>query len=273
MKRTFTIFLITLLLLSACGGPSEEIPETAEVTEAATEMPTEAPTVAPTETPTEAPTEAPTEPPTQPEHSLLYIPGVTVEDVILYFNEVCLDAEIITDGDASLLQKWVIPIRYRLVGEYTDEDLQTLTGFTDWLNTVEGFPGIAEAQDDSEINLWFHFCHQSDMPGLMGDWAVGLDGAVTFWYEDNEIYTETICCRRDVDQYLRNSVILEELYNGLGPVQDTLLRPDSLIYAEYTVPQTLTEIDELLLKLLYHPEMICGMDAAACEEVIRRLYY
>jgi hypothetical protein len=32
-------------------------------------------------------------------------------------------------------------------------------------------------------------------------------------------------------------------------------------------------VDELILKLLYHPEMLPGMNAAQCEEVIRRLYY
>ena len=72
---------------------------------------------------------------------------------------------------------------------------------------------------------------------------------------------------------MRNSVILEEIYNGLGPVQDTDLRPDSLIYSAYSTPQELTEIDELILKLLYHPDMVCGMNAQECEAVIRQLYY
>ena len=77
----------------------------------------------------------------------------------------------------------------------------------------------------------------------------------------------------EFDQEVRNSVILEEIYNGLGPVQDTDLRQDSLIYSGYSIPQELTEIDELLLKLLYHPDMKCGMNAAECEAVIRNLYY
>jgi hypothetical protein len=59
----------------------------------------------------------------------------------------------------------------------------------------------------------------------------------------------------------------------LGPIQDTGLRPDSIIYQEYSEPQELTEVDELILKLLYHPDILPGMNAAQCEEVIRRLYY
>ena len=96
---------------------------------------------------------------------------------------------------------------------------------------------------------------------------------MTFWYEDNAIYDATICYRTDLDQYLRNSVILEEIYNGLGPVQDTDLRSDSIIYSAFSEPQSLTEIDELILKLLYHPDILCGMNAEECEAVIRELYY
>lgn len=206
-------------------------------------------------------------------HSDLYIDGLEVERVIQYFNEVCLDAEIVNSGDASRLQKWTGPIYYTLYGEYTDEDLATLSGFVSWLNTIEGFPGISEARIPEDTNLRIHFCSQPDMIDLMGDNFWGMDGAVTFWYSFDEIYDAIICYRTDLDQYLRNSVILEEIYNGLGPIQDTQLRPDSIIYALYSQPQQLTDVDELILKLLYHPDLQCGMNAAECEAVIRQLYY
>ena len=107
----------------------------------------------------------------------------------------------------------------------------------------------------------------------MGSNFGGLDGAVTFWYTDDKIYNCTICVRTDIGQYVRNSVIMEEVYNGLGPIQDTSLREDSLIYSGYSEPQELTEIDKLILKLLYHPELNSGMNAEACEAVIRKIYY
>ena len=107
----------------------------------------------------------------------------------------------------------------------------------------------------------------------MGENFSYMDGGVTFWYNEDEIFDAIICYRTDLDQYLRNSVILEEIYNGLGPIQDTALREDSIIYTEFSQPQALTQIDELLLKLLYHPEMQCGMNAEECENIIRRLYY
>ena len=259
-KHTHLLLILLLcFLLASCGKPAGPIP--------ATEPSTLQVTVP-------AQTELPvTEVPTQPPHSDLYIPGLSVEDVILYFEEVCLDAEIINSGNPRVLQKWVTPIAYTLHGDYTDEDLQVLASFAEWLNSLDGFPGIQEAGSDETANLRIHFCSLEGMVTIMGEQFSGMDGAVTFWYMDDEIYDATICYRTDLDQYLRNSVILEELYNGLGPIQDSTLRPDSVIAAEFSLPQALTDIDKLILQLLYHPQMQCGMDTEACESVIRQLYY
>ena len=153
------------------------------------------------------------------------------------------------------------------------EIIDTKSSFADWLNTIEGFPGIQETTDPGLAKLRFHFCTEAELPELMGPDYVYMDGAVTFWYNYNRIYTATICYRSDIKQYTRNSVILEEIYNGLGPIQDTNLRPNSIIYQKYSETQKLSPVDELILKLLYHPEMLPGMNAAQCEEVIRRLYY
>ena len=259
--------LIPLLLCLLLTGCTQAAPEATQSAAA----PETVPVV--TEAPTERPTEAPTEEPTLPPHSEFYIPGLDVEDVILYFNEVALNAEYINSGDPSFLQRWNAPISYRVNGEPTAEDLAKIEEFSGWLNSRFGFPGIYEAGDGAYANLQIHFCDQQTMIDLMGDNHWGSDGAVTFWYRDDVIYDAIICVRTDLDQHLRNSVILEELYNGLGPIQDTELRPDSLIYAGYSEPQALTEIDELILDLLYHPDMKCGMNAAECEDVIRQLYY
>ena len=266
MKR-FLSLLLCLLLLSGCATPSYR--NNGEINFPTFPQPTE--TEPPTET--EAPTQTePTDPPA-PEHSPLYIPDLSVEDVITYFNEVCLDAEFSEGGNASLVQKWDIPIYYTIHGDTTEEDLATLNNFAAWLNTIEGFPGISEADDLVHANLNIHFCAQDELIEILGENFYGTDAGVVFWYEDNAIYDATICYRTDLDQHLRNSVILEEIYNGLGPVQDTDLRPDSIIYSAFSEPQNLTEIDELILKLLYHPDILCGMNVEECEAVIRELYY
>ena len=256
MRRLVSLWVLLALLLCSCSYVPGKI---------VTEPPVTDPTV------TEPPA---TEPPvTEPEHSGLYIPDVSVEDVIRYFNEVSLDAEFANGGDATKVQKWDVPIRYTIHGQPTEADLALIDTYTQWLNTIEGFPGIREASSPGETNLDIHFCSYDQMINILGTSFYGCDGGVTFWYRSDRIYQETICIRTDLDQNIRNSVILEEIYNGLGPVQDTDLREDSIIYSGYSIPQSLTAVDELILKLLYHPDIRCSMDKEQCEEVIRRLYY
>lgn len=274
--------LLAAALLTGCVLPDFRalipIPTEADHTEPSStvttppETETSVPVTEPVTDPVTEPETEPTPAPV-PEHSDLYIPGVSVESVILYFNEVCLDAEFVNNGDASLLQKWTAPIRYYIYGKYTDQDMQVLTGFSEWLNTIEGFPGIAVTTVPSYANMSIHFCTRNELLDILGDNFYGTDGGVTFWYANNAIYDATICYRTDLNQTVRNSVILEEIYNGLGPVQDTDLRKDSIIYSGYSEPQSLTAIDELILRLLYHPDIKCGMNASQCEAVIRQLYY
>ena len=262
MKRFFCVFVLLLcgVILCACCLISDQVDE-----QLATY---------PQETNSEPIIQVATEPmETVPEHSQLYIPEISVDDVIVYFNEVCLDAEFITEGDPSRLQKWTIPIYYKIYQNPNQEDIAVLNSFAAWLNTLEGFPGIYETDDPTVANLNIYFCSQHQMLDILGNNFASMDGGVTFWYRDDEIYDAIICYRTDIDQYVRNSVILEEIYNGLGPIQDTSIRTDSIIYSEYTQPQSLTEIDELILKLLYHPNMRCGMNREECEKVIRNLYY
>lgn len=280
MKKLLSYGIILALVLSLFSGC---IPQNVPATQSTTGQTTGATTpessaatnsTASTAGTTGAATQPSTAPTVMPEHSELYMPNVSVEDVILYFNEVCLDAEFVNQGDPTKLQRWETPIRYICYGTPTDKDKNVLETFADWLNTIEGFPGIQETQDPSLANLRIHFCGPAEYLTLMGDNFSGTDGGITFWYNGaNEIYDAVIGYRTDVDQEIRNSVILEEIYNGLGPINDTELRLNSVIYAGFSTPQSLSEEDKLILKLLYHPQMQCGMDAAQCEAVIRQLYY
>ena len=257
------------------GAATETSDSTVSTDTTATEASeTEVTTSAPTETTesTSAPTEITVE--TEPAHSDLFISYVSADEMVQYFSEVVLDAEFVNSGDASVLQRWESTICYSIYGAPTDEDLQTLETFVQYLNTIEGFPGMREAEGDWEENLSIYFCDQQELMDRMGEQHWDLDGIFTFWYDGwNTIYDCTICIRTDIDQEARNSVILEEIYNALGPAQDTDLRQESIIYAGYSIPQALHPIDQVILQLLYHPAMACGMTIDQCDAIIRQLYY
>ena len=108
-----------------------------------------------------------------------HIEGVDVETVITYFNEVCLNAEYTDGGNPSLLQKWNIPIKYHLSGQYTNEDLGVLKNFVDWLNTVEGFPGMYSVDTADEANLKIHFGTRQELIDILGSNFADVDGGFT----------------------------------------------------------------------------------------------
>ena len=213
----------------------------------------------------------------EPTHSELYIEGYSVEQVIDYFSEVVLDMEYSDGiGDTTLVQKWLFPISYRTEGKPKKGDIAVLNGLFEQLNQIEGFPGISPAEDGAPENMLLGFLEKNDFNDRFSDVVNGEDafGAVQFWYytATNEIHTAHIGYRADMDDGSRASVLVEEIVNSLG-ISDTVLRTDSVVYQYSNENSVLSEVDILILKLLYHPEIKCGMNATDCETVIRKLYY
>ena len=95
MKKTVFCLIFIAALLTACGK-TEQVPGGVErpSVSVTAEMVLPSPVLTPSPEPTPSP---------KPEHSSLYIEGLSVEDVITYFNEVCLDAEFVNSGDPSRL--------------------------------------------------------------------------------------------------------------------------------------------------------------------------
>ena len=221
--------------------------------------------------------EVPKDPEQTDSHSVLYLEDYTVEQVVKYFNEVVLDSEYFSgEGNYRLVQKWTEPICYRILGEATETDRDILKNLFNELNKVDGFPGIVAATENEYAHLTLYFYDYQDFNANFGSIVnyEEADGAVEYWYynDTNQIYDARIGYRTDIDQHIRNSVLLEEVVNGLG-ISDTILREDSIIYQGYSEVQELSEMDWLIIKLLYHPDIKCGMSQEECADVIKRLYY
>lgn len=284
MKRGLYLgWVIALtLLLCACmdipgGGGTTTVPSS----EAAAAVPSTAPSTEPATQPSAAPvTTAPVvEIPelTKPAHSQLYLPAYTFEQVWENFEEIVLHMEYSDGvGDSSLVQKWNTPMRYRVYGDPTQEDLEVLAVLFGQLNELEGFPGVQIAADWETENLALYFVDPESFSAIFSEIINGEDayGAVQFWYytDTNDIYTANVGYRTDIDQTTRNSILLEEIVNALG-VSDTVLREDSIVYQYSNDNLALSDMDWLILKLLYNPAIQCGMDWERCRAVIGELYF
>ena len=291
MKKKIIILpvLLILFLLVACGNHTNsqsEVTEDVETEEAGTENTevedTEAEDTDIEDTDVEdteiddAGTED-TESEFQEEHSALYLEQYSVEEVLRCFNEVVLDAEYSTGaGNASLVQRWDEKIYYYVEGNPTGEDLAKLQTLFGQLNEIEGFPGIQEASNDLEANLYIFFEDREAFDMRFSDFLQGeyANGATQYWYytDTNNIYLESIGYCTDMPADVRESVLLEEVINGLG-LSDSQFREDSIVYQYGDNAKELSDMDWLILKLMYHPKIRCGMDVTECERVIRELYY
>ena len=271
MKKAVIFLLLLGFLLCACTTKP-----TAQSSEPTTE-PTENSSVPTTEVTEPEETATPTTAPTEPPHSALYLPQYSQEQMLTYFNEVVLNVEYSDGiGDATLVQKWSNPIYYRYHGNPTDEDKAVLENLFAQLNAIPGFPGIHETDSIYLENLSLNFLNPQDFRDSFSDVVHGEDayGATQFWYwtATNEIYDARIGYRTDIDQITRNSILIEEVINTLG-ITDTVLRTDSIVYQYSNENLALSDVDWVILKILYDPDIQCGMGATACKEVFQRLYY
>ena len=264
--------LLALILALALCGCAAQVPET---TTPVTTIPVT--TVPETTIPETTVPETTVPATTAPLHSALYREDFDVEEVLTYFHEVTNQIEY-TDGtgDPSLIQKWLSPLIYRIDGAPTEEDLRVLEEFCLQLNAVPGFPGIREAQEGEFENLTLSFLDPDSFRDRFSDVVHGEDawGATQYWYytDTNEIHTAAIGYRTDIPQADRSSIILEEFVNTLG-ISDSERRSDSIVYQHSNENLQLSDIDWLLLELLYHPDIAPAMDAEMCEKIIRDLYY
>ena len=203
----------------------------------------------------------------------------SVEDVTRYFCEIAIGSEYYTGDhdDGTVVRKWMSPVKYWIYGDWSEEDAWLIESlFTDIENEIPSFPGARRVDSEKDSNLTIGFIAQEEFQDKMGEYVNydEVDGCVTFWFDIGmyAINSEIIGYNNGMDPANRRSVILEEIYNGLGLVNDTDDRMDSIVYQYGSVVEELSPLDWGLLYLLYLPDMKCGMDGEECAAVIAEHY-
>ena len=212
------------------------------------------------------------------EHSELYNPNYTVDEVFACFKEVVLSTEY-TENEQSgaLVQKWILPIFYSIEGDCSENDKKVITDFIDELNKIDGFPKMYPAESSRQPCLVMDFMSAGKLYDEMGDVVrfERSDGISQFWFllRVNVICGAKIGYDRTMADAVRTAVLLEEIVNVLGVSNDTETRSDSIVYSGYTEIDTLSEMDWLILRILYNDEIKCGMNEDECYRAIKRIYY
>ena len=167
-------------------------------------------------------------------------------------------------GEANTkLLRWQEPIRIYVCGAPTKEDLCQLDAFIMELSfRVPLLPKVERVENAEAANITMYFVPRDDMGKYVSNYVTGNDGFVTYFYE-NSIITRAeiaVACDKTV-QAERNGILREELVNGLGLGNDHYRYEDSIIYEPYNIIQTLSEVDWLMLNMVYSPYTKPGMTA------------
>ena len=262
MKKLLILLLV--VALCGCAAPAQPTTTTPTTVPETTVPETTVPEIAIPET-------------TAPLHCGLYLEGCPPELLMQYWDEVVHQMEY-TDGtgNCTVVQKWLEPLVCRIYGEPTEEDLRVLEDFFSQLNALPNFPGIRWANKREHENVALNFLDKADFDAEFFDVVGGEDawGAAQFWFwtENNKIHDGRVGYRTDIPQEDRSSILLEELINVMG-ISDTELREDSIVYQHSNLNLELSEVDWLILKLLFHPDIQPGMTAEECHEILAELYY
>ena len=288
MKKIRLFLFILLVFLTACGkAPSENVSGgrssvpagSATDTPAATPTPTDTPTPTATPTPTNTPTPTPTpvlETGDYTADGRIFTGELSRERIIEFFLDVVMKVEY-GDNDSFRLRKWTDPISVYPSGEENDFDRSMETRLFDTLNEIQGFPGISRTEDAAEATTTVTFLDPESYEIYRKDYVneENTGGFCTaYFYTATDVYhSAVIGIRSDTDDTERGSVILEELLQSLGLMNDSYLDPESIFYQGFNEPEWPTELDWILVKCLYHPDMKCGMTAEEVTEVLEHILY
>jgi hypothetical protein len=259
MKKTAWIAaaLLCLIPLNGCGegpvgaqmgsAPANSVSASAEPSSAETPEPAETP--APTLVPTPAPQ------------------GVLPEEDYAFFLRVGFAAE--ADGQLTTA-KWAAPIRIQAAGKPGSGDAKALGAFVSRLKGIRGMPEIAFVTEGGNITIGFLPVKQ----------AVEIDASFNDsdtaqlaiqWNGSNPVSARIFLADELTGQQARDSALAGLLLRSLGLGQDGQNEhADSALNANGagTGP---SELDWLMLALLYSPEVQPGLQADAAMPAVRAL--
>lgn len=199
-----------------------------------------------------------------------------------------------SDGEARLLARWNAPVRIKVEygpsvpPEQRGKDSQTVKSFASRLNKVTGHPvattsGAAnfhvlvrgeddrEAMSDRLAQLLPNL--SSFNRSLLQNLTRDMHCLVVVSHADGPkptILSALAIVRAEHPDLLREACFHEEIAQGMGLVNDSpAARPS--IFNDDDEFALLTDHDEMLLRILYRPELSIGMSLDTARPIVKRL--
>jgi len=242
MKRVFICFFILILYFSCTDGGSIEIPETEE-------------------------------------YEFLY-PLYTgdnrrfqKEQIIMYFKSVALGTE--NGANFSVTIKWASDMNIFVGGNPSAEMLSELNLIKEEINfyATDGF-SMNIVNDSLQSNYFLFFGNAQDFTKLFPEQIDNIknNGYGLFqvkWNQKFEITSGYMFINYERGENQKH-VLREELTQSLGFPNDILHR-DSIFYFELSTVTSYNKYDKEIIRLMYHPKMISGLDVNGVDGALRQI--
>ena len=159
------------------------------------------------------------------------------------------------------LIRWADSIRLYIGGKPTKKDRAIIdTMLLNLALRVPDMPNITLTSNKSASNVQMYFVPLKQLRNYVPGYVEGNWGMFHFNYRNWTIYDVQIGIATDVtDQKARNHLIQEEFFGALGLPNDHYLYSDSIVYQPWTTVQQPSEVDWLMLNMVYSPLVSPGM--------------
>lgn len=197
------------------------------------------------------------------------------KEALSYFKEIALGFEF---GSASqITRKWETNLKIYVSGNRTiyQTELNELLNEINEL-ALDGFQ-VLLVQDSLEANFNLFFS-SGEVYAKQYPVAANLvsqnDGLFFLnWDSRNNFTRGHMYVNIEKNNRAAHLHLLrEELTQSLGLAKDSPLYPDSIFQSSWTLTQTYSTLDKEIIRLLYHPKMVSGLNWFDAQNRIKQIY-
>ncbi len=175
------------------------------------------------------------------------------------------------EGNSQPLVRWTDTIRIFVKGSPAEQDYQQLDSFIMELAThCPNIPNIRRVSSEDQANVTLTYCPLDQMGNYVPHYVDGNWGFFYYNYnEAHEIYKVQIAIASDVNSpESKHHLLMEELVGGLGLTNDHYDYSDSILYGEWTTTQQLSDLDWLMINMLYDPDLYPGISRSDAYSIL-----
>ncbi|MEL6718854.1 MAG: DUF2927 domain-containing protein [Bacteroidota bacterium] len=197
-------------------------------------------------------------------------------ETIDYFKEVALGFE--NGGVPEITRRWNAPMKIFIDGNPSEKNMAKVIEAMTIINSLQTLDDfyVELVEEENLSNCYLFFGSALEFEMMFSGVTVGSNyGNFYVWWQSNNINRARIFVDTDrANEEQQESLILEEITQALGLGKDSPKYTNSIFYETPTnggFATEYSEIDKELIRLLYHPAMSVGLNAAQVDRVLRNI--